>query len=156
MWPSLKKPDAPPSRELLDAILARLDTIEERLPLVVDTYDDTELRDGLDHLLTLVAAELEDMKLAISHGIEHVDRAERRVNQTVSRARKELAKADLEYPALESEHQELQLLDGGRSEGVQPVPEDVAAPESRSFAEANPGIPGELPGDGEIPWDSVI
>ena len=68
-----------------------------------------------------------ELTLATSEGIERVERAERRVRATVTRARKELAAEGFESPGLEAEDAELRLLDGGRGEAgeVHPVREDV-------------------------------
>jgi len=54
-----------------------------------------------------------DILLAVSDGIERTDRAERRIRQTIQRARKSLADHGLVDESLEAEGAELRLLDGG-------------------------------------------
>lgn len=79
--------------------------------------------------------------LAISEGIEHVDRAERRVRAAVARARKRMADLGYEDEGLEAEAQGIRELDGEQREleGMQPVPEGVEGLEGFDVT--------DLPGD---------
>jgi len=88
-----------------------------------EPYDDTELRE----ILAGHAVELKDFTLAIDHGISHVKRAQRRINATITRARKELSDLGVESPGLDAEFEELREGDGdGSGEGELPaVPEGV-------------------------------
>jgi len=67
---------------------------------------------------------------AVAQGIQHVDRSERRIKATVTRARKQLKELGYEDPGLEAESADLQLVDDSGSEevGVPPVQSDVAEP----------------------------
>ena len=69
-----------------------------------------------------VESQLKDMTHAVSEGIERTARAERRIGQTVARARKELADHGYTDPGLDAEATELRVLDGGGG-APQPVPE---------------------------------
>jgi len=75
-------------------------------------------------------ARINHLTLAVAEGIQHVDRAERRIAGTVARARKLLAESGVESPGLEAEAYELRLLDGDArpAEGVREVPESVEPP----------------------------
>ena len=141
-----------PPQPISPALLKRLDEIRERIEhlesvtwapaSVVDDHaaslvrldelqvscDALVFRSDADVLATeALLAEHKDMKLAIAEGIERVDRAERRIKDTVRRARKKLADSGLVDDGLEAEEQELRLLDGEPSEGVEvlKVREDV-------------------------------
>jgi len=72
------------------------------------------------------------LRLAVAEGIEHVERVEKRIQQTVRRAKKELDEGGIEHPGLEAEVANLQLWNGGggEPERVPPVHEDVGGPES--------------------------
>lgn len=101
---------------------------------------------GVNHELT---KELNSMKLAISEGIERVDRAERRIKSTVARARKELAERGLTDDGLEAENYELQLLDGAGSEtkelpAVSEVVDEPIPPNEFFNKEITRAIPGRF------------
>lgn len=85
-------------------------------------HSDTQQRE-----LELLKAQTEKFTIALSEGIEHVDRAERRIHATVKRARAKLKDLGYEDPGLDAEAAELRARDGDGSEaaGVQLVPEDV-------------------------------
>ena len=88
--------------------------------------DVEELMRRVDHLV-----------VAVAEGIERTDRAERRIRDTVKRARKELKAAGLENPGMEAEAEQLRLVDGdgGADGGLRPLPAPVesAAPEASSI-----------------------
>jgi len=81
-----------------------------------DPYDDQWARDAIA-----------DLTLALSEGIEHVDRSERRVRAVVQSAKRRMAQAGYDDPGVDAEDGQLQRLDVERSEreAVQHVPEDV-------------------------------
>lgn len=68
-----------------------------------------------------------DITLAVDEGIRHVERAERRVRQTIRRTQQKLEDVGLSDPALDAEAQEYFDADesGGGEEEVQPVQADV-------------------------------
>lgn len=109
----------------------------ESAPLPLADWEPVEtllkdLRGEIDNLVRRVdglESGTKDITLAVSEGIERVDRSERRVRAVVRSARKELAAEGFEHPGLEAENRELQLVDGGgSSEGEVPtLPEEVAA-----------------------------
>lgn len=81
-------------------------------------------------LEALEARTLEDsgrLRLAIAEGIERVDRAEKRVQKTVSSARKLVRENGLEHAGLEAEYSELLERDGEASPAVElpALPEPV-------------------------------
>ena len=69
-----------------------------------------------------------ELVIAIAEGIERTDRAERRIKNTVRRARKELESRGYTDPGLEAEAYEFRESNGGGSEptGLQPLPGPVA------------------------------
>jgi len=101
-------------------------------------FDDREIQ----ALLAGHALKFTELTLAIDHGISHVDRAQRRINATVQRARDQLAENGVESPGLEAEAADLRTVDGdGSGESELPaLPEEVeriAAPFDTV------GLPGE-------------
>lgn len=70
---------------------------------------------------------LNELAQAVAEGIERVGRSERRIKDTVRRARERLAESGLADPALEAEAGDLQAVDAGGSEaeGVPGMHEDV-------------------------------
>ena len=78
----------------------------------------------------------EDLVLAISEGIERTDRAERRVQGSIRRARKELKSRGYEDPGLEAEAREFSNVDENGSQPSElpdvpaPVEPDGDAPSS--------------------------
>ena len=112
------------------------------LQLSESPYDDGPTRKALLELqaeTVALSTRLDGYGAALAEGIERVDRSERRIRQTVSRARKDLEDEGAAHAGLEAEHAQLQLLDGGRGESgeVSVVPADVA----EDLAQPR-GIPG--------------
>lgn len=98
-----------------------LDTLSRRVEAHAHSLDALssqvgDLRERMDRLT-----------IAVAEGIEHVERAERRVRATVARARRELSEDGVAHPGLEAEHAQLRDGDGdgGEERGVQPVREEV-------------------------------
>jgi len=77
------------------------------------------------------SARFEELIFAVSEGISKVERAEARIRATIRRARAELEEGGTYSPALDAEHAELRILDGGRGgeEPVQPLQQDVETPD---------------------------
>ena len=89
-------------------------------------------RDPDDHnRLNVMEAKLEDLVLAVSEGVNNVQRSERRVRAVVRSARRELADAGFEHTGLEAENSELRDINGDDSEAerVPEVPASVAQPQ---------------------------
>ncbi len=117
----------------LDSIAGRLESLETApAPGPSSVQIDRIMTDVLGRLTGKVeelerAGETYELKfkhlgLAVSEGIERVDRSERRIYATIKRARKELKKLGYEDPGLEAENTQLRLVDGeGGSEGGMPV-----------------------------------
>ena len=74
------------------------------------------------------AAQINDLTLAVSDGIQRSDRAEKRVQKTISAARRLVRENGLEHAGLDAEHEELLERDDGPSEAreVHPVFQEVA------------------------------
>jgi len=68
---------------------------------------------------------IDQLRLAVSDGIERVDRAEKRVQKTVSGARRLLKENGLEHAGLEAEAEELRSRDGEPEPELPEVFEDV-------------------------------
>lgn len=145
-WPSREKVDLLSRRidimlDTAEAMRLRLDRLAERPPPVIDL---TETQGRLSHFegeLSILNARIKELTLAIAEGIEKTDRAEKRVRQVVTRARKELAAHDLEDPALEGEAQELRLVDGDGGEELPEVPRPLA--DDPSFPSSVRGVSRE-------------
>ena len=134
-------------RELFD-----ITPIEERLAAQDASAEETralleELRtDGLSALVTradVVDRRLNEMLQALAEGIERVDRSERRIRATVTRAQKKLEEAGFEDAGVEAEAAGLQLVDVGGSEDVamRVVQEDVETDADRPSS--IPGVSAE-------------
>jgi len=121
----------------LGSILERLESIQtgllQRPEPVPPNHDVTQLTDELRALADDVARlenGFKDVLQAVAEGIERTERAERRIQQTVRRARKELKESGLEDPGVEAEHDQLRTGDGDRSErdGLRVLPASVEPP----------------------------
>lgn len=123
---------APGADGAVDALAATVDRAASEASAASRSHDDA-LEDLDRRIVTLT--------LATAEGIERVDRAERRIRNTVQRARKELAAEGFESPGLEAEAAELRLVDGsgGEEEGLPPVREGVVPDEPQPA-----GIPGHF------------
>lgn len=119
-----------------------------------EPYDDAKLQARLNQLSVIVEevhSEYEvitgwrdDVSVAVSEGIKHIDRAESRIRSTVSRARKELEKQGFESAGLEAESAELRLVDaGGSEEGELPALREAVEVAGPDFT----GIPGDFTPD---------
>lgn len=108
-------------------LTARVDSIEQLMETCSRRLEEHE-RD-----LAELQVRINELTMAVAEGIQHVDRAERRVKATVARARRQLEDSGLESPGLEAEWAELRERDGdgGEERGVQPVREAVEADPSR-------------------------
>ncbi len=111
----------------LSGVIERLGQLESDAELFMVRGDLQDAQREISARLDAVEARIKELIHAVSKGIEHTDRAERRIKSTIRRARKELADLGIEDPALEAEDAQLRLVDepGGEQDGVQPVPEGV-------------------------------
>lgn len=112
----------------LGPVLARLDEHAAGINALMERLEDQEEK-------------TRGQTLAIAEGIEHVDRAERRVRAAVARARKRMADLGYEDEGLEAEAKGIRELDGEQREleGMQPVPDGVEGPEGFDVTD----LPGE-------------
>jgi len=104
---------------------AELSEIGAKVSALVAATDKLEGLGGILGARTdALEAERKQMTLAIAEGIERVDRADRRIKDTVRRARKELADDGYAHSGLEAEASEFRPIDGagGPAGGLQPVP----------------------------------
>lgn len=128
----------------LPGIVARIDRLEsapppkpdlqpvfDKLAVMMDPFLERMDKLGVvEKQIAELEAKLEDMTIAISDGIERVDRAERRVTATIQSARKKFKDGGYVDPGLEAEAAELRVRDGdgGAEVGVPPLPEGVEPP----------------------------
>jgi hypothetical protein len=133
----------------MDYVLHRLEPAIAELQRLVETHSrrvEELTRDQAES-----GVRMNELTMAVAEGIQHVDRAERRVKATVARARKQLEEHGLESPGLEAEWAEVRdgNGDGGEERGVQPVREEVGGDPSRAIAlgDSFPGAwtEGDLP-----------
>jgi len=112
------------------------------LPAIEPTplYDDQHIQAALLALRKDVGTDLEEvanriktLTQAVAEGIERVDRSERRIGATITRAQKKLALAGYEDPGITAEVEGLRLLDGdgGEDGGLPAVQQDVEDPRDR-------------------------
>lgn len=123
----------------LAGIEARLEAIQTAQVPAADRIDESDRVTQLTDELRALAVDVEtiehkftDVVQAVAEGIERTERAERRIQQTVKRARKELKEAGLEDPGLEAEDAQLRSSNGerGLGDGLRQVPASVVAPEA--------------------------
>jgi len=125
--PTLEREDLDESIKSLNALAlslgAQSDVMQEQLADLAESHKQT--------------------MIAVAEGIERVERYERRIKNTVRRAKKELAEQGFEHAGLEAEDTELRLVDGegGDGEGVPPVPGRVD--ETQQTPSSIPGVSQE-------------
>lgn len=123
-------------KQQLCDIEARIEALETSLPSEFHNY---ATREQLD----IFGAKLIRLTEAVSDGIAHNERHEKRINATLARARKELKSKGFEAPGLEAEAAELRDSNGTGSEeqGVPAVRDALA--EVASEASSVRGVPLE-------------
>lgn len=141
----IERMESAPTPTLDESTTARLTELSRR---------DGDLQSSVDAITVAIESNQEQISefrewrkeivIAVSEGIERTDRAERRIKATVARARGQLKTLGYEDPGLDSEAQELRLIDGGAGEvdGVQPVSEAVG--ETKQQTSSVRGVPAEL------------
>ena len=113
----------------LEGILGRL----TELYVLVNAFEARESAQPLpndDIRLEGLATRIDDLTVAVSEGVNNVQRSERRVRAVVTSARRELADAGYSHAGLEAEAGELRDIhaDSGNGEEVPAVPESVDQP----------------------------
>jgi hypothetical protein len=97
--------------------------------------------DELERRTSALDTRLHEIRLAVAEGIERTDRAERRIKQTVKRAREKLKESGLEADdGLDAEDRGLRLIDGDGSSEMHPMPENVG--EAQQHPRKLQGFPG--------------
>jgi len=104
--------------------------VEGNLAALTVTVDSITLPQELIERIDSLEAKNKEMTFAVAEGIERTARAERRIGQTIARARAELQKRGFTDPGIEAEDRHLRLVnaEGGDGGGVSDVPEEVAEP----------------------------
>lgn len=137
---ALRDPDQPEVRLLeanLGGLTERLGVMRAQMDLFPHQVVTVEAR------LEALEVKVRDQTHAISEGIERTARAERRLGQTVARARKELKEHGFTDPGLDAEAAELRLVDGAGGEGGElPSVREAVAP-SEPAASSIPGVTAE-------------
>jgi len=87
------------------------------------SYEFAELKTRVDKNW----AEIQRMVLAVSEGIARVDRAENRIQKTVTSARRLVRDAGLEHAGIEAEYAELQPSDDEGVVSLSAMPEEMAS-----------------------------
>lgn len=111
-----------------EADLAPLHAIA--IELRADVADMVASYEAQQQRLDDIEKQAKDFTFALATGIERTDRAERRIQATVARARKELKARGYEDPGLEAEGHELRDINGdrGAEDGMLPMRQAVGAP----------------------------
>ncbi len=83
----------------------------------------------VDHAVRMGKLEADhlDVRAAVAHGIEDIERVDNRIKATIRRTTKQLEEAGVESPALNAEAEHLRVIDGGGGDesGVSPVHEEL-------------------------------
>lgn len=116
------------------AVAARKDDLEGHqvgpLTETVRLY----LKEVTDLRQRLVELEVDhtQVRAAVAHGIEDIDRVDKRIKATIRRAKDQLEEAGIEHPALNAEAEHFRVIDGdgGNESGLSPVQEDVGEVQS--------------------------
>lgn len=82
--------------------------------------------ESADELLK-IRADMDRLKLAVSEGIARVDRSEKRIQKTVTSARRMVRDSGLEHAGIEAEFAELESPDAEADESLPPVQEQMGA-----------------------------
>ena len=116
--------------EAAEGILGRLVALLDLLGSF-DRPESTQREPDEHNRMTVLEAKIGDLTLAVSEGVNNVQRSERRVRAVVQSARRELADAGFDHAGVEAEAKQLRELDGEGSdkEEVPAVPEVVVGPE---------------------------
>jgi len=110
--------------------------IDRQVPLADSVVPYDELK-WIHEGVAKNALEIKNLTLAVSDGIARVDRAEKRVQKTVTSARRLVREAGIEHAGIEAEYEELQPVDG------EPLEEQPVLPLFEDVEDARPsGIPG--------------
>ena len=105
---------------VLTPMITRPELAAHLTPTVGDL---AEIKVQLDEL----KAEQGRLTIAISEGIARVDRHEKRIQKTVTSARRLVRDAGLEHAGIEAEHSELQPPDADGNDPLPALPEQVEA-----------------------------
>lgn len=97
-------------------------TISHPINTHVEVFRDDDAHERIDTLT-----------LAVSDGIARTDRAEKRIQKTVTSARRLVREAGLEHAGIEAEYAELLPPDDERVEALPPMPEGVVNGRSIRF-----------------------
>ncbi len=115
--------------DALHGILATMRALEVKLA-AFEARESAQALPPDDIRLEGLAKRIDDLTVAVSEGVNNVQRSERRVRAVVTSARRQLAEAGYAHPGLEAEDSELRSVDGegGDDEPVPAVPEAVVDP----------------------------
>jgi len=112
-----------------------LEGIQGALGEIVGAIEQLELRlagtssESEDPRIAAIETKVRDLTLALSDGVQRVQRSENRVRAIVKSARQELRDAGFEHPGVEAEASELRQVDGDDrvEEPLSALPADVDA-----------------------------
>lgn len=92
--------------------------------------------DGLTARMGKLEADHTDVRAAVAHGIEDIERVDNRIKATIRRTTKQLEEAGVESPTLNAEAEQLRVIDGGGGD----------EPELPSLHEELDEVPSSIPG----------
>ncbi len=125
---------------LVDALEGILGTMRALLD-AINTFEWPGRVDGAleDQRVDALEVKIQDLTLAVSEGVQRVQRSEYRVRHIVQGAKRELAEAGFEHPGVEAEARELREIDGD------PIEESQLPPVSEVVEDAA-RLPSPIPG----------
>jgi len=87
-----------------------------------------------DYEMRMAAIEADhlDVRAAVAHGIEDIERVDNRIKATIRRTKTQLEEAGIESPALNAESEHFRVIDGGggNESGLPPVQEELGEVQS--------------------------
>ena len=119
-------------------------------PVAIQKYDDEKIWTQLGDCwaeLEKQGERMEQLTAAVAHGIDHVDRNEKRVRGIVNGAQRRFNAAGFEDAGVDAEADSLPGVDAasGAEEGVSPLPNDVGLPRHWEARSSFQGVPGNVP-----------
>ncbi len=111
-------------------VVAQRKEVPETLPpprLTLELGRLSERISDLEGSMGALEADHLDVRAAVAHGIEDIERVDNRIKATIRRTTRQLEEAGIESPALNAEAEHFRVIDGGGGDVAElpPVPEEL-------------------------------